>query len=69
MKLLEIVNRVLCILCAVIGAFCLGYAIVTGTGHVFITATVFFLLAFLIEFGARSDRKREEEQRKNNWRD
>ena len=64
MKLAEIINKVFCILCAAIGAFCLGYALSTGQRHVFFMAALYGLLSYLIAWGIRNDRRREEEERK-----
>jgi len=69
MRLVEIIVQALCVLCAVIAAFCLGFAIETGERHVFFLAVFYGILSYLIARGIRSDRKREEERRKNNWRE
>ena len=67
MNLLDIINKAIMVLCAATCAFCIGYAIVTKENHVFLTAAVYGLLAYLIYYALRSDRKREEENLKNKY--
>lgn len=67
MKLAEIIVQVLCVLCAAIAAFSLGFAIATGERHAFFMAVFYGILTFLIAWGIRIDRKREEEERKHKF--
>ena len=64
MKIIEIVNYALCAICAGGSAFCIGNALITKEGHVFAMAVLYGLLSYIIYWGIKRDKEREEEQRK-----